>query len=168
MRDCPNLRQEGKGKGNWATVNAVATELLTSANHYNRGGTKLLSCAELHEQMDDPDMEQDGELICHLAIEFATRLIAGGMVGGYEKLQAEVYCQAKGTRVTNDKGTIHSGGTGNRISEPVNDNDNTPMDQTISSAASAAQAANSANSSSSSPVNSLSKGQYQMFVLTEH
>ena len=82
--------------------------------------------------MGDPDMEQEGELICHLAIEFATRLIAGGMVKGNKEHATETGWQARDAKGRIDTETACDGGTGNCISEPVNDDDNRPMDQTIS------------------------------------
>ena len=57
-------------------MNAVAGDVLASANAINYGGTKELSDWELHEQMEDGEGELDATTIAHIAIGWATNILS--------------------------------------------------------------------------------------------
>jgi len=69
--------------------------------------------------MNDPDMEQDGELICHLAIEMATKLI-GGVGAGSDKSSTEGLLQGGAAMTKTNVAKEHymrEGGRHNTISQ---------------------------------------------------
>ena len=82
VRNCPqasNPQQGGwirRNDGQKTSINAVAMDLIAAVNHYGRGGIKDLPVEQLHEQMDDPDVEMSQADICYIALDFASGLMS--------------------------------------------------------------------------------------------
>ena len=57
-------------------MNAVAGDVLASANAINYGGTKEISDWGLHEQMEDGHGEHDATTIAHITIGWATNILS--------------------------------------------------------------------------------------------
>ena len=77
VASCPKINnQNTPGYLGTASVNAVAGDVLASANAINYGGTKEISDWELHEQMEDGDGEHDATTIAHIAIGWATNILS--------------------------------------------------------------------------------------------
>ena len=77
VASCPKINnQNAPGYLGTARVNAVAGDVLASANAINYGGTKEISDWELHEQMEDGEGEHDATTIAHIAIGWATNILS--------------------------------------------------------------------------------------------
>ena len=62
-------------------VHAIAADLLAAVNHYDQGGIETLPVLHLHEQMDDPEMQQPAALVCSVAMEVIGKFISMGAEG---------------------------------------------------------------------------------------
>lgn len=76
VANCPNMQSDSNKYLGDAKVNAIAGDILASANNYRSGGTNSLDASQLHEQMNDYEVEWDEATVCHLAIDFAMNVLS--------------------------------------------------------------------------------------------
>ena len=75
-RFCPNMVQSSPQFVGTARVNAVAGDIIQSANNYEVGGINNVSTDVLHEQMGDEWGEAETAEVAHVAIGWATNLLS--------------------------------------------------------------------------------------------